>query len=156
MQAMKKLPGQDAVVPNLVHPMSRALALDELNRARVIARCCGADRQHAAAPLLRDARLDAAAQLHSEEMARRELLDHFSAGGASAFDRIGATGYSFCAAAENIASGNERAEATIAQLLGSPGHCRNIMSPLYIHVGIGHARSPSGQHYWTFDFAAPC
>ncbi|HEY6879779.1 MAG TPA: CAP domain-containing protein [Polyangiales bacterium] len=135
--------------------MNRALALEELNRARGVARCCGSDPQVAVPPLVRDARLDAAAQLHSEEMARRELLDHFSASGASAFDRIRAAGYSFRAAAENIASGNERADATIAQLVGSPGHCRNIMSPLYLHVGIGHARSPSGQHYWTLDFAAP-
>ncbi len=107
------------------------------------------------APLVREARLDLAAQRHSEEMAQRDVLDHVGNGGTSAFDRIRAVGYSWRAAAENIASGNADAIATLQQWIHSPGHYQNMINPLYTQVGIGHAVALGGRHYWTLDLATP-
>jgi uncharacterized protein YkwD len=105
--------------------------------------------------LVRDPRLDRAAQLHSEEQALRDLLDHVGSGGTSPFDRIRRQGYAFSAAAENIASGSAGAEATLAQWLGSDGHCRALMAGQYVHCGLGRAVARTGTHYWTLDLAAP-
>jgi uncharacterized protein YkwD len=105
--------------------------------------------------LARDSLLDAAAQAHSEEMAQRDVLDHVGHGGTNAFDRIRAAGFSWRAAAENIASGNADPHGTLQQWLNSPGHYANMMNPLYTHVGIGHAVARSGRHYWTLDLATP-
>jgi uncharacterized protein YkwD len=129
----------------------RERLLVELNRVRGTG-CACAQASH---PVARDPRLDQAAQLHSEEMARRGMLDHVGLQGQSPFDRVRAAGYAFRAAAENIASGNADASRTLTQWLNSSGHCQNMMSALYVHVGIGHAMSASGQHYWTMDLAAP-
>jgi len=132
----------------------RALMVTELNRVRSLGCPCGAVYFGAARPLGRDARLDDAALWHCQELARRDQLDHTGLDGRDPFQRIRAAGYTFRAAAENIASGNADIVATVRQLLNSPGHCQNIMSPLYTQVGVGHATSQSGQHYWTLDFAA--
>jgi uncharacterized protein YkwD len=133
----------------------RAQVLAELNRARASGRYCGNVYFNAPAALRADLLLDQAAQLHCEDMARNETLDHVSQGGQSPFDRIRAAGYSFRAAAENIASGNPGVYETVQQLLNSPGHCQNMMSALYVHLGVGYARSLRGEHYWTLDFATP-
>lgn len=105
--------------------------------------------------LARDARLEMAAQLHSDEMALRDVLDHVGHGGTDAFARIRAAGYSFRAAAENIASGNADPVGTLNQWIYSLGHCQAMMSALYTHAGIGHAIARSGRHYWTLDLATP-
>jgi uncharacterized protein YkwD len=132
----------------------RAPMVVELNRVRGLGCTCGSTFYDTAAPLARDTRLDDAAFWHSQELARRNLLDHTSLDGRDPFRRIRAAGYAFRAAAENIASGNADIVRTVRQLLDSPGHCHNIMSALYTHVGVGHAISQSGQHYWTLDLAA--
>lgn len=126
----------------------------ELNRVRALGCSCGPLFFGAALPLGRDARLDNASAWHCQELAQRDQLDHTSLDGRDPFQRIRAAGYRFRAAAENLASGNAGIAATVQQLLDSPGHCQNIMSALYTQVGVGHAISRSGQHYWTLDFAS--
>jgi uncharacterized protein YkwD len=130
----------------------RDLLWAELNRLRASG-CGGASL--VVPDLSRDARLDLAAQLHTEEMARRDVLDHVGNGGTSAFDRLRTAGYTYRAAAENIASGNPTPLGTLDQWRYSPGHCLNMMSPLYTQVGLGHAVAASGRHYWTMDLGAP-
>jgi uncharacterized protein YkwD len=127
----------------------------ELNRARASGRQCGVSFHAALPPLSRESRLDAAAQAHTEEMARDDHLDHVGRDGWGPFDRIRAVGYSFRVAAENIASGSPGATATLWQWLNSPGHCVNIMGADFLHLGIGHARAASGTDYWTVDFGTP-
>jgi uncharacterized protein YkwD len=134
---------------------ARSLLLVAINRVRAAGCSSAGSWLPPTTQLSADARLDAAAQAHSEEQARRGVLDHTSASGASSFDRMRAQGYGFRTAAENIASGSTTAEATLAQWLGSDGHCRALMSALYVHAGVGHAVSGSGVHYWTLDLAAP-
>lgn len=134
---------------------TRLQLLFAINRVRAAGCSSGGSWLTPVGPLTREARLEAAAQAHSEEQARRDVLEHVGSGGSSAFDRIRAWGYAFSAAAENIASGNAEAEPTLAQWLGSDGHCRALMGARYVHAGVGHAVSPSGVHYWTLDLAAP-
>lgn len=148
-------PGLRAVRPSMELESARVTMLAALNGVRASGYVSSGSLLPPTPPLTRDMRLDAAAQLHSEEQAARDVLDHVGNGGTSAFDRIIARGYRYSAAAENIASGNAGAERTLAQWLGSPSHCRAMLSGLYVHAGIGVGVSRSGQFYWTLDLASP-
>ncbi len=79
------------------------------------------------------------AQQHSNDMARRDSMDH------SGFSDRAAKG----ARAENVAAGNKTKAATMAQWRASPGHAANMRLPGC--KAVAHAVSRSGQHYWTME-----
>jgi uncharacterized protein YkwD len=135
----------------------RAQVLVEINKARAVSRVCGTKAFASAPPLRRDSRLDGAAQAHSVDMATRNYFSHYSQDGRTPFDRMRQAGYSYRAAAENIAAGNSTAVATVQQWLNSPGHCANLMSATYVDTGIGYGYSQTStyKHYWTQKLARP-
>jgi hypothetical protein len=79
------------------------------------------------------------AQEHSNDMARRDSMDH------SGFSERAAKG----ARAENVAAGNRTKAATMGQWRASPGHAANMRLPGC--KAVAHAVSRSGQHYWTME-----
>jgi hypothetical protein len=79
------------------------------------------------------------AQEHSNDMARRDSMDH------SGFSERAAKG----ARAENVAAGNSTKAATMAQWRASAGHAANMRLPGC--KAVAHAVSRSGQHYWTME-----
>jgi len=135
----------------------RSQILAEINKARAVPRRCGTRSFAAAPPLKRDTRVDTAAQSHSVDMAAKNYFSHTGLDGKSPFDRIEDAGYSFSTAAENIAAGNATAAGTVQQWLGSAGHCANLMSPSFIHTGIGYGYNEKStyKHYWTQVFGKP-
>lgn len=135
----------------------RAQILVEINKARAVARVCGTKSYPAAPPLKRNTKLDTTAQAHSVDMATKNYFSHTSLDGRSPFDRMTAAGYSFSAAAENIAAGNSTAAATVQQWIKSAGHCANLMSKTYVDTGIGYGYTTTStyKHYWTQNFGKP-
>jgi uncharacterized protein YkwD len=97
------------------------------------------------------------ARAHADDMAQRNYFDHDTPEGQSPFDRMQAAGYELGAGGENIAAGSATAEATMRQWMNSDGHCRNIMDHNFVHIGVGYARSASGdlEHLWVQNFGAP-
>lgn len=84
--------------------------------------------------------LDAAAALHSGNMASRNFFAHCDPDtGTQPWDRMTAAGYFWNAAAENIAAGSTTALAVVNLWMGSPGHRANILSTSYYEVGTGYA-----------------
>ena len=81
----------------------------------------------------------ALAQEHSNNMARRDHLDH------DGFAWRAARG----ARAENVAYGYATEVKTIAQWWRSPGHAANMRLPGC--RAIASAVSRSGKHYWTLE-----
>jgi hypothetical protein len=79
------------------------------------------------------------AQEHSNDMARRESLDH------SGFSARAVKG----ARAENVAMGSKTQAQTMAQWRASSGHAANMRLPGC--KAVAHAVSKSGQHYWTME-----
>src|SRR5882672_1630778 len=79
------------------------------------------------------------AQEHSNDMARRNSMDH------SGFYGRGLKG----ARAENVAMGSKTKNETLAQWRASPGHAENMRRPGC--KAIAFAVSKSGQHYWTME-----
>ncbi|KNE71596.1 hypothetical protein AMAG_16158 [Allomyces macrogynus ATCC 38327] len=104
------------------------------------------------------ASLTAAAEAHSRDMAANQYFAHNNQNGTSPFDRMLAAGYSFNAAAENIAYGYVSPAAVMQGWIASPGHERNLRNAVYAHMGVGAAVAPcmDGQPgtciWWTQDF----
>jgi len=124
-------------------PGAQVLAL--VNTERVRAGCT---------PLTADARLDAAAQTHSADMATRHYFDHESPDGDDPGQRITTAGYAWASYGENIATGYRDAGAVMQAWMRSPGHRRNILDCGFRNLGVAVAWGDRGG-YWTQDFASP-
>ncbi|MFE7563023.1 CAP domain-containing protein, partial [Kitasatospora sp. NPDC057500] len=105
-------------------------------------------------PLGVDARLTAAAQVHSDDMANRGFFDHASPEGKHADHRIEAAGYRWSTWGENIARGQKDPAAVMESWMNSPGHRANILNCSFQQIGVG-VRTGSGGPWWTQVFAAP-
>ena len=127
--------------------------LGEINRARAIARSCGALSMPAVAPYAWNTLLAAASERHSRDMARYNWFDHVGTDGSTFSQRIGAAGYAWSGVAENIGAGSASAAATVAQWLASPPHCQALMSAVYQEVGgsCAHRGATSYGYYWTLN-----
>jgi len=79
------------------------------------------------------------AQAHSNDMARRQSLDH------SGFSDRAAKG----ARAENVAEGTRTRAETMAAWRASAGHAANMRQPGC--KAVAFAVSRSGRHYWTME-----
>lgn len=131
--------------------------LAEVNAARARPRLCGRQRFAAARPLSWNAALGAAAQGHSKAMAYGNYFAHRDPDGDQPADRARAAGYRGRQIGENIAAGQSSPGKAMAGWLASPGHCANLMNPIFTQVGAGfasEARSDEGT-YWTMLFGAP-
>ena len=96
----------------------------------------------------RDARLDVAARLHSQDMATRNFFAHITPDGLTPSDRAAAQGY-LTGAGENIANGYPTATAVVLAWMASAGHCRNILGSAR-DIGIG--AFGGGSSYYTQSF----
>jgi uncharacterized protein YkwD len=98
----------------------------------------------------RDTRLDAAALLHSQDMATRNFFAHVTPEGLTPSDRAAAQGY-LTGAGENIANGYPTATAVVLAWMASAGHCRNILGSAR-DLGIG--AFTAGASYFTQSFGS--
>ena len=81
------------------------------------------------------------AQQHSNDMARRETMDH------DGFHNRARQG----ARAENVAMGSITKAGAMAEWWTSPAHAANMLLPGC--KAVAYAVSKSGQHYWTMLIA---
>lgn len=72
-------------------------------------------------------------------------------------DRAHAAGYRGRQIGENIAAGQGSTSQAMASWLASPGHCANLMNPLFTQVGGAYASEARSDQavYWTLLFGAP-
>lgn len=137
-------------------PSAAAALEDEIltivNQHRAAGATCGGDAMPAVAPLSADPALRCAARVHTLDMATRDYFDHTNLDGEDPGDRIDHAGYVYSTWGENIAGGGSTAASTMDQWMNSPGHCRNIMSDNFVHLGVGHV---ADARLWTQVFGAP-
>ncbi|MBH5333480.1 sigma-70 family RNA polymerase sigma factor [Streptomyces pactum] len=105
------------------------------------------------APMSVNSRLTAAAQGHSDDMARRDFFDHTNPDGAGPGERITAAGYRWSTYGENIAAGQRTAADVMRSWMDSPGHRANILNCSFTEIGIGY-REGAGGPWWTQNFGA--
>lgn len=151
----------DATITLTAAPAPPANGAEEMlalvNQFRSQAQTCGGEALPAVPALTLDDRLNTAARLHSEDMANNNYFSHTGLNGSSFGDRIRAQGYQLGFGGENIAAGSATAQGAFNQWAGSPGHCRNMMSPNFTQLGVGYGQNPTSDftHYWTQVFATP-
>ncbi len=103
--------------------------------------------------LIASPRLDRSAQGWTNTMIGEGEFSH----GSAFMNRISAVGFDWSNVGENIATGYETPEAVVSAWMASPGHCANILDPVYREVGTGvdnrwiHGAS-NVDGTWTQDF----
>jgi uncharacterized protein YkwD len=135
-------PGGD--VDAAVHPRRRVVAIVNVRRVEAGLR-----------PLRLNADVHTAAQRHSRDQARRDLMTHTGANGSDAGDRISRAGYTWSAWGENVAMGYPTPRSVVRAWMHSSGHRANILTRRFRHLGVGRRLSADGTIYWTLDLARP-
>jgi len=131
--------------------------LELVNAARAESRRCGGNRFEPAPPLAAAQTLAAAASLHAVDMAEHGKLTHDGSDGSDSGERVTRAGYTWQISGENVASGQDSAEAVVVAWLGSPGHCATLMDARFTETGAAFALAPGKNPsvYWAQEFAAP-
>jgi uncharacterized protein YkwD len=135
-----------------------ARVLELVNAARAVARNCGEGHHfEAAQPVSASPTLAEVALEHSRDMAEHRTLGHQGSDGSASADRVTRSGYAWRGTGENVASGQQTADAVVKSWLESPGHCQNIMEPRFTEMGVAFALAPEQNPniYWTQVFATP-
>jgi uncharacterized protein YkwD len=113
-------------------------------------------RRNGVSELTLDDQLGAAAEHHSQDMAKKNYFRHKLSNGISPGENILRHGYNYRYYGENIAAGQESAEMTFEQWEGSPEHAKNMRSTHFADVGIGRAHADNSKYkwYWTATFGS--
>ncbi|WP_274557737.1 CAP domain-containing protein [Streptomyces spiramyceticus] len=109
--------------------------------------------KHGCSPVTSNAKLQAAAQRHSDDMAARNFYDHTNPDGAGPGERITAAGYRWTTYGENIYKSPQDARTAMDGWMKSPGHRGNILNCAFKEIGVGINLSSNGP-WWTQNFAA--
>ncbi|SFO28157.1 Cysteine-rich secretory protein family protein [Pseudomonas sp. NFACC24-1] len=131
--------------------------LAQVNAARAKPRMCGRQRFAATRPLSWNAALGTAAQGHSRSMAQDNYFAHRDPDGRSTSDRARSAGFRGRKLGENIAAGQRSPSQTLHDWLASPGHCANLMNPMFTQMGAASASDSrsDARVYWTMVLGAP-
>lgn len=114
---------------------------------------------HGLPALAFDARLELAAQRHSEDQAANPGMwspgrsPHTGSDGSSLGQRVDRVGFPWRLVAENVAYGYSTPAAVMNGWMNSSGHKANILRSGVTHIGIGLAYASNGTPYWTQVFA---
>lgn len=135
-------------------PDLRNEALRLANEARATARTCGPNTYAAAPALVWNERLQQAATAHAQDMAARGYFAHDSPEGGTLAGRLQAAGYDDRSAGENIALGQPSTSRVMADWLGSPGHCQNIMEARFRETALVCVRNGENRPVWVMVLGA--
>jgi uncharacterized protein YkwD len=133
----------------------RVLAL--VNEARKQQRRCGRQRMSATHALTLSPLLTKAAAVQAADMAAKNYMGHRGSDGSEVGVRTTRAGYRWRTVGENVAAGQQDAEAVVKSWLDSPGHCVNIMGPQFTEMGVAFVAAPQSdlRILWAQVFAAP-
>lgn len=128
-----------------------------VNQKRAAGATCGGVARPPVPALTLDTKLRCAARNHAKDMATKNYFSHTSQDGRQFFERITAALYTWTSVGENIAAGQSTAASVVAGWMASSGHCNNIMSSTFKHLGVGYAYNVNAtyDHYWVQDFGKP-
>jgi len=131
-----------------------ARILELVNQERSRGGDCADVHFEPAPPLRANGKLAVAAQRHAEAMERERFFDHRDPRGEGPKERIDEQGYQGRAWGENIAAGQRSPESVMRAWMRSPGHCKNILNPLFNELGVGLVLNAKGPYrtYWVQNF----
>ena len=142
----------------LVHPAAPDAGPSASDAETAVVRHVNAVRaEHMRPPLRVDPDLTRIAREYSCALLGRGALSHTGADGTTVSDRIRASGKSFSAVGENLASSTGTREPVAAAIRGwmaSAGHRENILRPDFTDTGAGVCRDGT-TYYFTQVFLRP-
>lgn len=109
-------------------------------------------------PYVVDSRLTLSARDHSTDMACNNFISHTGSDGSTSGERMLRRGYTHSWHGENIyAGGSSSPQTTFNWWMNSEPHRNNLMSPNYIHIGIGYIYAPGSRYggHFTANFGRP-
>ncbi|NIZ60137.1 CAP domain-containing protein [Sedimentitalea sp. CY04] len=96
-------------------------------------------------------KLEKAARRHAEDMARNGFFSHTGSDGSGVGDRVRRSGYGWCTAAENIASGQPTLVDVMQSWTTSQGHRKNML-----HKAVSEFALARGSgNIWVMVLARP-
>lgn len=104
-------------------------------------------------PLVINKHLMYAARKHSVRMARKRHLSHLIKGKDFAV-RLKKSGYAFVRAGENVGRSRGSSSQIVKSWMNSPVHRKNILNSHFKEIGVGIAKTPQGEKYFTQVFGA--
>lgn len=132
----------------------RETMLAVIRAARAASRMCGDGIHQATGTVTWNPLLEQAALSHVQDMAYVNFFSHEGSDGLSVSNRADNVGYNWRAIGENIAAGQLDIDEVHQGWLDSPGHCRNIMNPLFTEVGAACVPGVDTDYgtYWAVVF----
>lgn len=116
----------------------------------VLAEVNAARTKNGLSALTLDANMNRAAAVRAAELA--QSFSHTRPNGSRGLTALNEAGVSYRTAGENIASGQQSAQAVVSAWMNSSGHRANILSSLFGRMGVGQA-TIGGRTYWVQLFA---
>lgn len=116
----------------------------------VLAEVNAARAQNGLSALTLDANMNRAAAVRAAELA--QSFSHTRPNGSRGLTALNEAGVSYRTAGENIASGQQTAQAVVSAWMNSSGHRANILSSSFGRMGVGQA-TIGGRTYWVQLFA---
>ncbi len=141
--------GDNAVFPSTPpEPLDINIAVADLNAYRT---------SKGLGPVQLSAKLNAASQIHAEDMANMDDATHTGSDGSSHADRVQRQGYYFALSGENVASGQKSWAKVFKAWQDSPGHNANLLNSKATEFGIALVYNPDStyQTYWAMLMAHP-
>lgn len=116
----------------------------------VLAEVNAARAKNGLSALTLDANMNRAAAVRAAELA--QSFSHTRPKGSRGLTALNEAGVSYRTAGENIASGQQSAQAVVSAWMNSSGHRANILSVSFGRMGVGQA-TIGGRTYWVQLFA---
>lgn len=117
----------------------------------VVVNLTNVERVELSAPVLsRSAKLDEAARLKAEHMAKNSYFAHHSPDGVSPWYWFEQVSYRYAHAGENLAIHFKDSDAVIKAWMDSPTHRANIANRDYTEIGVGTAKGTFEGHQTVF------
>lgn len=116
----------------------------------VLAEVNAARAKNGLSALTLDASMNRAAAVRAAELA--QSFSHTRPNGSRGLTALNEAGVSYRTAGENIASGQQSAQAVVSAWMNSSGHRANILSASFGRMGVGQA-TIGGRTYWVQLFA---
>ncbi|CAA6820620.1 MAG: SCP/PR1 domain-containing proteins [uncultured Thiotrichaceae bacterium] len=110
---------------------------------------CGGQIFNGAPALTWNSQLEAAAQVHANDMAKYDFFSHVGSDGSDGALRIEDQNYNWVAWGENLASGAESTKQAVDRLINSPEHCVNIMESGFAELG-GACAQNADSYFGTY------
>lgn len=154
------LPQTDTAIPPTATPESSCNPSGNSGFENTLLGLINAERQNQGLrAYAMQSQLQAAARVHSADMACNSFISHTGSDGSGVRDRVARQGYSWSWIGENIMSTSNTSSAPQVAFdwwMNSAPHRANLMSPNYTEIGLGYRDNPETRRgYFTAVFARP-